>query len=357
MFTKDITLQRTDACATHIIQAVGSSSIEKSKVFVASNVPSQHRTSAYGSYQEVYDDPDVDVVYIGLPNAFHMQHCLDAIAAGKHVLCEKPFTMNAKEARAVVAAAKERGVFVMEGMWTRFQPLVLTLQKKLYQENAIGDVKRVFCDFGMDMGVTSLPSNSRLRNPALGAGSLLDLGVYSLTWGILALEDPRYGGDGEEKSPSPSPTIAALQTLHEGVDLATSTLLLYPSSGQQAVLTSTSEIKTNDTFCRIEGTQGTIEVHGLAASLPQSFTIYPRNVLSSKMTVERDESGTVLPAGERYDFPKPGAGFYHEADAVANDIAAGRLENATMPLGETIRVMGLMDEIRRQGGARFPQDD
>src|ERR1700761_1781610 len=126
-FVEDLVLSRSDAKARHIIQAIGSSSLEKGQSFAQKFIPHLSPT-IYSSYAEVYADPSVDIVYIGTPHAFHARNCLDAIAAGKHVLCEKAFTLTAAEARRVLAAAADRGVFVMEAMWTRFYPLLRSLQ-------------------------------------------------------------------------------------------------------------------------------------------------------------------------------------------------------------------------------------
>jgi predicted dehydrogenase len=97
-----------------------------------------------------------------------MKNCLDAIAAGKHVLCEKPFTMNASQAEKVFSAAKDKGVFVMEAMWTRFFPAVKALQKALHDERKLGEITRVFCDFGLDIDIRSLPDSSRYKDLSLG---------------------------------------------------------------------------------------------------------------------------------------------------------------------------------------------
>ena len=290
--------------------------------------------------------PDVDVIYIETPHAFHKQNCLDAIAAGKHVLCEKAFTITAKETQEVLTAAQEKGVFIMEAMWTRFYPLVLTLCRMLHEEKVIGDIRRTFCDFGLDMNMSALGPESRLKNPALGAGSLLDIGIHSLTWGLLALD----AGNGETAE---EPKIVATQTLSHSIDIASSIVLHYPKSGRQGILTSTTEIKSDPVFCRIEGTEGYITVEGLAASVPSSFTVYAKNAGSATGDVEGEVK---LAKGKTHTFEKTGKGFYWEADAVALDIAAGRKESAIMPHAETLRVMEMLDEIRRQGGARFPQD-
>ncbi|KAI1370559.1 NAD(P)-binding protein [Hypoxylon crocopeplum] len=329
-FVQDLVLDREDARAKHIIQAIGSSSFDKGAAFVEEYLTG-HSPTVYGSYEEVYADPNVDVVYIGTPHAFHKKNCLDAINAGKNVLCEKPFTLNTKEAKEVFEAAKARGVFVMEAMWTRFYPLTRTLLPFLHKDKVIGDIQRVFCDFSLVQNIPSLGPESRLRDPALGAGSLLDIGIYSLTWGLLSLD----AGIGEKGQ---TPEIAAKQTLYEGVDIATSAVLLYPDGGQ-SIVSSSSAAKTKSVFCTIEGSEGYVDIEGFT-SAPEFFTVYSSKNGGSK----------------KYEFERPGRGFYWEADAVALDIAAGRVQNDIMPWAETLRVLGILDEIRRQGGAKFPQD-
>ncbi|KAJ0425428.1 hypothetical protein BJY00DRAFT_308172 [Aspergillus carlsbadensis] len=343
-FTKDITGPRKSPRATHIIQAIGSSSLSKGNAFVSQHLPTlSPAPTVYPDYHSVYNDPAVDIIYIGTPHGLHKQNCLDAIAAGKHVLCEKAFTLNAAETREVLAAAAEKKVFIMEAMWLRFRPLVSCLRKVLYEEKAIGDVRRVFCDFGLRMDIPSLPESSRLKNLAMGAGTLLDIGIYSLTWGILTLESP-------DSTPAEKPQIAATQTLRDGVDIASSFILRYPATGRQGILTSTLEARTPGAFLRLEGTEGYVLVEGVAASSPRSFTVYP------KANPAVDKEGSKV-EGKKYEFEVEGMGFYFEADAVAESIARGERENAVMPHGETVRVMEILDEIRRQGGARFPQED
>ncbi|KAL2210011.1 NAD(P)-binding protein [Sarocladium strictum] len=332
-FVADLMVPRPDAKANHIIQAVASSSAEKGKAFVEKHLPGQS-PRVYGSYTEAYADPDVDIVYIGTPNSFHKQNCLDAIAQGKNIMCEKSFTLNVKETKEVLAAAEAKGVFIMEAMWTRFFPLVQSLQDMVHKQKVIGDIQRVFCDFSLPQNIHTLGSDSRLRNPALGAGTLLDIGIYSLTWALLGLEKPLDGKAAAEK-----PTLLAAQTLFEGVDTATSIILKY-ADGRQGIATSNSSFTSQLPFCRIEGTEGKIIVGGGAAPVPSNFTVIKPN--------EDDK---------KYDFPRAGRGFYYEADAVALDIAAGRKQSAVMPWSETVRVMELLDEVRRQGGAKFPQDD
>lgn len=343
-FVDDLVLERRDARAKHVIQAIGSSTAEKGREFAKKHLPGKNPT-VYGNYHDCYHDPDVDIIYIGTPHAFHRQNCLDAIAAGKHILCEKAFTITAKEAREVFESARERGVFIMEAMWTRHFPLTKTLRHLLHEERLIGEIRRVFCDFAKPRDLSALGPESRMKNPALGAGSLLDVGVYCLTWALLGLD----AGIGEAAQ---RPKITAVQTLSEGIDVATSALLLY-RDGKQGILTSSMEVQGPLEFCRIEGTNGHIVVHGIAASVPSFFTVYTTNASGPGWA----ETSTPGQWTKKFDFERPGKGFYWEADAVALDIFAGRKENDVMPWSETVRVLEMLDEIRRQGGARFPQDD
>ncbi|KAK6523206.1 hypothetical protein TWF694_006098 [Orbilia ellipsospora] len=324
--------------ANHIIQSIGSSSQSKGQKFYDDYVlPNLAQNSGvnpkvYPDYNSVYNDPDVDVVYIGTPHSFHKQNCIDAINAGKNVLCEKAFTLNAADAKEVTQLAREKGVFLMEAMWTRFYPLIAELRRLLYEEKVIGRVWRTYADFGLSYDVESLPDDSRLKNLSLGAGTLLDIGIYSLTWGVLTLEE--NVGKGEH------PKIIATQTLQGGVETLSSWIFNYSETGRHGILTSTSNVPVARSFARVEGSKGVITIHG-ATSSPESFTV--------KLHGEEGE-------GKLYEFEKPGRGFYWEADAVAVDLSEGRKEDEIMSLAETERIMGIMDEIRRQGGARFPSD-
>ena len=255
------------------------------------------------------------------------------------------FTLNAREANEVISLARANQVYLHEAMWLRHRPLVLQLQQLLHQDKIIGDIFRVYSDFSLDIDITQKPMTSRYRDPALGAGSLLDIGIYSLTWGVLALDPKTPHG-------SEMPDILATQTFTEGVEVTTSILLKYPSTGAQGIITSTTNglPSENDVVARIEGSKGHVIVHGPAASLPLSFTVYGRK--SGDKNVEEVKE----PEGKHYDFPQVGRGFIYEADNTAVDIAEGRKESEIMPLDETLRVMQIMDEVRRQGGTKYAVD-
>ncbi|KAK1676966.1 dimeric dihydrodiol dehydrogenase [Colletotrichum godetiae] len=342
-FVEDLLISRSDAKVKHIVQAIGSSSVQKGQDFSRQYCPNS-KPAIYGSYAEVYADPNVDIVYIGTPHAFHKQNCLDAIEAGKPILCEKAFTINTRETKEVFALAKAKGVYVAEAMWLRHRPLVQDLQRMLHKEKVIGDVFRVYSEFGLGLDIPNLPDSSRYKQPHLGAGSLLDLGIYTLTWAILGL-------DAGTPSSSEKPNILAAQSHDGAVEVTTSVILHYPSTGRQGVVTSTTMATGNpDVLARIQGTKGTIEVHGTVPSDPDSFTVYS--------TFERDQIKGIIgrDAVKTFDYKPVGRGYYWEADNAALDVLAGKLESDVMPWAETIRVIEMMDEIRRQGGTVYPQD-
>ncbi|KAF3009170.1 hypothetical protein G7054_g1651 [Neopestalotiopsis clavispora] len=341
MFVADLLAPRESGPAEHIITVVGSSSnVEKGQQFVDKvwKDSSAPRPKVFASYQEVYDSPDVDVVYIATPHSLHDQNCLDAIKAGKHVLNEKPFTINSKQAEQVIAAAKAKGVYLMEGMWTRFFPLVIELQKKI-QAGAIGRVRRCIIEIGLILDFDSLPKESRLKDPALGAGALLDIGIYPLTYASVILGNGALGTSHPEVAVTPSLTI------EDGVDGSGVVVLTYNKGTPEeatAITMSSLHSPNPPDFGRIEGTKGTITLYtDKGPSCPSGFRI-------------KDASGKV----EDFPFPQPTGtvGFIYEADAVALDIAAGRTENATMPLDETMRMMRLMDGVRKECGLVYPQD-
>lgn len=352
MFVQDLLVVRPDAPARHTIVALGSSSHEKGNAFVGKlweSAPEQPRPQVYADYQGVYNDPNVDIVYVGTPHSLHKKNCLDAIAAGKHVLCEKPFTINEKEAQEVVDAAKRKGVFVMEAVWTRFFPLFKALHEEIMVKKSIGEVQRFFIDFGNKMPLDTLPPESRLKDPALGAGALLDIGVYALTYASIIMGEWKVG----KQHPELSKVVSSLD-IANGMDEANVVVLEYPAGNsaakKTAICTSTFRYRGAEDFARIEGSKGSITIFGIAASVPGGFRVFEGSRPGSEEADERSE--------RTFNVEKPAGttGFFWEADAVAEDIANGRTENATMPLDETLRMMRLMDGIRRDAGLRYPQD-
>lgn len=321
------------------MQAVASSSKDKGTAFISKHCPSQQPT-VYDSYQDLYNDPNVDIVYVGTPHTVHCQNTLDAIAAGKHVLCEKPIAINARDAKKMVDAAREKGVFLMEAVWTRFFPIATKLHSLLYDEKVIGDIAAVFVDFGLNMPIGNADPKTRVASKSLGAGALLDIGIYSMTWASLVLD----------KSPlrqaETSPEISAVMTFHdeklelaERIDEQVTAVLKYNDIKAQAICSASLLYKGGEEFARIEGSKGSIAVCGVAASKPGHLII----------RVQGEEE-------KRLDFEVPGFGFHYEADAVAEDIRAGRQQNKTCSWSDTLTIMSRLDAVRETCGLVYPQD-
>ncbi|KAJ5352606.1 dimeric dihydrodiol dehydrogenase [Penicillium brevicompactum] len=335
-FVADLVVQRDDAKVKHIIQAIGSSNPQKGHDFALKHCPNA-TPAIYASYAELYSDPNVDCVYIGTPHSFHRQNCLDAIAAGKNVLCEKPFAINAREAKEVFEAAKEKGVFVAEAMWLRHRPIITDLRNMLFTQQEIGEIAFLSSQYNLPVDIASLPATSRYKDVELGAGSLLDVGIYPLTWALLGLESP-------ETQHQNLPTVLASQTHLSQVEATSNAILHYASNGRHAAISSSfMAAPASNVVCQIHGSKGYIDVTGDDASHPSAFTVYLR---ASQGKFE----------AQKYEFSCTGQGFIYEADDTALDVLAHRKESTTMPWAETLRVMKLMDEIRRQGGTCYPQD-
>ncbi|KAF4341173.1 dimeric dihydrodiol dehydrogenase [Fusarium beomiforme] len=352
MFVRDLLATRPDAKAQHTVTAIGSSSIEKGTSFVeklwekASDKP---RPQVYADYQGVYDDPNVDIVYVGTPHSLHRKNCLDAIAAGKHVLCEKPFTINAKEAKEIVDAARKKGVFVMEAAWVRFCSLFDALREEILVKKSIGDVQRLSIDFGNKFDLSALPDNHRLKDPALGAGALLDIGFYTLTFASIILGDWKVG----KEHPKLTEVLSTLDIVN-GIDEANVVVLEYPASNggvKTGVCTSSFRYRGPDDFGYIQGSKGSITLFGPAVSVPGGFRVTEGERPDPPAA---DTRSTRVFHVERHEGT---LGFYWEADAVAQDIAKGKTESDIVPLDETLRMMELMDQIRAANGLEYPQDE
>jgi predicted dehydrogenase len=262
----------------------------------------------HASYEALVADPDVDVIYVATPHSFHHENALLALEAGKHVLVEKAFTMNAAEAIELVVAARARGLFLMEAMWTRFLPHVVQI-RRLLADGALGRVVTVMADHGQWF---AFDPSSRLFAPELGGGALLDLGVYPVSFASMVLGEPTR----IEAILEPAPT---------GVDGQVS-ILLGHHGGAQAVLNCTSSA-VSPTRASIVGTDGRIDVDGpFYANV--GFTFTPRQ-------------GTPT----RFEAPERVHGLYYEAAEVARCIANGLLESPLMPLDETVQIMTTMDAV------------
>lgn len=295
------------------VVAVGSRTADSAERFAADHAVPQ----AHPSYEALVADPDVDVVYVATPHPGHHDAALMAIEAGKAVLVEKPFTMDARQAQSLVRAARERGTFLMEAMWARFLPHMVRV-REVVASGELGEIVTVTADHGQWF---AFDPHHRLFDPELGGGALLDLGVYVVSFASMVLGEPSF------VTARSTPTTTR-------VDAQTSMVLDHPS-GAQAVLSTTLRAKSP---CRatVVGTEGRIEIDTTFYA-PTTFTVVPRE-------------------GEpwRYDEPHQGHGLRHEAAEVARCLAEGLTESPVMPLDETVAILRTMDEVRRQIGLTYP---
>jgi len=294
------------------VVAVGSRSAAGAQRFGAAHGIG-HR---HASYQALVDDPDVDAVYVAVPHQAHHDAALLAIAAGKAVLVEKPFTVSAAEATDLVAAASAAGVLLMEAMWTRFLPHMAAV-RALLAAGALGEVTTLIADHGQWFAYDPA---FRLFAPELAGGALLDLGVYPVSLASMVFGAPDR--------------VAALSSpAQTGVDAQTSVVLSHPGGGH-ALLSTTLRALTS-TRAEIAGTQARLLID------PVWYRPTTLHV------VQRD--GTT----QRHDFPDEGNGLRHQAAEVARCLAEGRTESPLLPLAETVAVMGTLDEVRRQIGLAY----
>jgi predicted dehydrogenase len=306
------------------VVAVASRDIDKAQAFADERGPMR----AYGSYEELVADPDIDYVYVAVPHSEHRRVAELAIRAGKPVLVEKPFALNAREAEELFELAKSHGVFIMEAMWSRFLPHMRKL-REIVDSGAIGEVVTVLADHGLRFDPAH--PEHRLYDRALGGGALLDLGIYPVALAASFLDD--------------DVTVAAVGTLTAtDVDAAVSAVFRDGSGRQAAISTSLSTELPNR--ASVNGTRGRVEL-GYNYMIPTDLKIISFGEGNpSHGESEEEFSGAV----------EGGLGWRFEALEVARCVAEGRTESETVPYQFTLKVMRLMDEIRRQVGVRYASD-
>lgn len=273
----------------------------------------------HASYEALAADPEVDAIYVATPHSLHRECTLLCIEHGKPVLCEKPFAINAAQAADMVAAARARGVFLMEAMWTRFLPLIGRM-RQLLKDGAIGEVRMLHADFGFRTGVNP---TGRLFDPALGGGALLDVGIYPVSLASLVLGQPAR-------------IVAMADIGSTGVDEQAGIILGY--DGGQLALLSTAIRTSTPHEARIMGTQGLIHLHGQ----------WWRGT-GLTLAVDGQEP-------QQIEEPITGNGYNYEAAEVARCVRAGLAESDTMPLDETLAIMRTLDAVRAQWGLRYPME-
>ena len=296
--------------------AVGSRSLDRARAFAARHGIER----AYGSYAEVLGDPDVDVVYVATPHPFHAGNAELCLEAGKAVLCEKPFTLNAAEAERVVGLARERGLFLMEGMWTRFFPLMERV-RALISTGGIGEPRILTADFGFR---APLDPASRLFAPDLGGGALLDVGVYCVSLATMVLGQPVRTAGLSHLGETGVDEQAAMILEHEAGRLSNLSIGIRTATPQEAT---------------ILGTEGYLKI--------QAPWWRP-----TTMTISRPGR-----EDETVEAPITGNGFNYEAAEVIRCLEGGRTESGVMPLDETLSVMRAMDDLRAAWGLRYPSEE
>jgi predicted dehydrogenase len=294
--------------------AVASRSPERARAFA-----DRHGLErAHGSYADIVADPDVDVLYIATPHPQHHPIALAALHAGKALLVEKAFTATTAGATEVIDLARETGIFVMEAMWTRFQPAVVAV-RDLVADGAIGEVRSVQADLGV---AREYDPADRLFDLALGGGALLDLGVYVVSFAQMLL------GDAER-------VTAAGSLFPSGADAEASLLLDYGDGRSASLMTSLRNALPGQ--ARIFGTTGWIDV------LPRFH--HPETIVLHRAGADP----------ETITRRALGGGYAHELIEVTECVRAGRSESAVMPLADTLAVQALLGEAAEQLGVRHAE--
>ena len=273
----------------------------------------------YGSYEELLADPNVDLVYVALPHSHHHRWTIAALEAGHHVLCEKAFAANERQAREMVECARERGLLLAEAIWTRYMPSRKMIEE-IVSSGEIGEVTTVAANLGY-----RVDGNARMTDPALAGGALLDLTVYPLNFASMVL------GNGIRR------IAASMVPAATGVDGQDNVMIEY-ESGQMASLFSTMYAMT-DREGQILGTKGFVTVENI--NNPQVIRVYASDGLTRELTRE-------------VAVPEQITGYEYELLSCKRAIEAGALECPEMPHAETLELMHQMDEIRRQFGVVFP---
>ncbi len=305
------------------LEAVGSRTTEAAEAFGNEfGVPRRH-----GSYEALAEDPDVDVVYVSTPHHCHHPNTLLCLNAGKAVLCEKPFALNARQAREMVETARARRLFLMEAMWTRFLPAMGKV-RELIAAGAIGEPRMLQADFGFR---ADFDPRSRLFDPHLGGGGLLDVGIYPLSLSSMVFGQPVSVQGAAHVGKSHVDEQAAMVLGHAAGELSLLACGIRTTTPHEAV---------------IAGTEGRLKVHApwWRGSV---VTLVPEGERTSENPFSGETERT-------FEVPYPGNGYQFEADEVARCLGEGWTESPTMPLDESIALMGTMDTLRGQWGIRYP---
>ncbi len=295
--------------------AIASRDMEKAKAFAGK----YGFAKAYGSYEDLLSDPEVKLVYIALPHSHHHQWTIEALRAGKHVLCEKAFAVNEKQARQMIEESEKTGLLLAEAIWTRYMPSRRMIME-IVERGDIGRVRTISANLGYHIDM-----NERIVRPELAGGALLDLTVYPLNFASMV-----WGDDIRRIS-------ASCVMTNTGVD-AQDTVMIEYQDDRMASLFTTIYTLTNR-MGLICGTEGFIEVQNI--NNPEQIRVY-----------SPDRNGPKMVAC--YDVPEQITGYEYEVRACIRAISEGKIECEEMPHSQTIQIMCQMDEIRKQFGIVYP---
>ena len=296
------------------IQAVGARDLARANEFADKfAIPNRHQ-----GYEALVNDPEVDVIYVSTPHPWHHEHALLALNAGKHVLVEKPFTINAREAQEIKDFAVSKNLIALEAMWTRFLPSMDAIFE-VVGSGVLGEIRLVTADHSQ-----YLPHVERLWDPALGGGALLDLGIYPVSFALRVLGLPKV-------------TTARATLTGQKVDETTSIIFEY-ENGAQATLT-TCISAAGPVTATVTGTYGRIEIDSPFYN-QTSFKVY-------------NQGGEVI---QSYDEKIEGIGRQYQGLHLEKCVAEGVLESPTMSLTETVEIMQVMDALRAQIGVSYPSE-
>lgn len=296
------------------VHAIASRSIEKAEAFTKEwNIE-----KAYGSYEELVNDADIDLVYIATPHSHHYEHALLAIEHNKPVLVEKAFTANARQAEALIEKAKENNVFITEAIWTRYMPLSLKV-KEIMESGIIGTPRVLTATLCYMM-----ENKERIIRPELCGGALLDLGVYALNFARM------YFGTDIQR------TVTNCILGPTGMDMQECISLTYPDNRMANL--QAGALCLNDRQGIISGTEGYIRVDNI--NCPELIEVYRNYELVAS-------------------YPRPEdmvTGYEYQVLECRRCLEAGLLESPMMPHAETISIMKQMDELRKEWGVKYPMD-
>lgn len=274
---------------------------------------------AYESYKALFQDDNVDIVYIGTPHVFHAENAIAAMENGKAVLCEKPIAMNRKQAQTMFDCAKANNVFLMEALWTRFVPSFIKA-KTLVENGTIGEVKNIVADFCFRS--SSFDPSGRLFNPNLGGGSILDVGIYPIFLAVSILGKPN--------------NIKAVANLNEQ-KTDDSCGMLFDYGNAMASLTSSVVVK-QPVEATIFGTTGTIRLHNRFHE-PTSISI-----------LRDSEIEQII------DFEKVGTGMHYQIYEAEKCVKAGKIESELMSWSDSLLLHEVMDDVRKEANVIYKWD-